>query len=597
MTPLRNLPIRRKVMLVTLATSVTVLLLTASSLIGYELVTFKRNAQEKVALLARVVASNSTAALAFRSKSEGSTLLASLRTDSEIAAAALYDRSGEIFVTYPLNSKNTSIPLHPGKDGCVISGNRVLVFEPAIEAETRHGTLYLEYHLTQLLNRIAFYACIVALVALAALAAGYPLAMRLQRHITQPIQALATTARSISSRSDYSVRAVKSTGDEVGDLTDAFNSMLDQIERQATRLRASEARYQDLFDHAPDMFADVDAGGTIVECNETLASMIGYRKEDIAGRPFSHLYDLSCRSEVERVFASFLVTGHVQDVELSVVTRSGATLDAVLNMSADRDPSGKIVHGRAVLRDNRDRKRAERELHRYATQLQRSNQDLDEFAHVASHDLKAPLRAIDNLSQWIEDDSGALSPDSRHHLKRLRQRVRRMECLLDDLLQYSRASRRIGNVERIDSGQLVRDVIEMLAPEESFQTTVQQPMPDLVTSKAPLQQVFLNLIGNAIKHHDRTDGRIVVGARDLGSMVEFTVTDDGPGIPPEHHERAFKMFQTLKSRDQKEGSGLGLALVKRYVESRNGRIEVESDSGRGAAFRFTWPKLEEEEAA
>lgn len=239
-----------------------------------------------------------------------------------------------------------------------------------------------------------------------------------------------------------------------------------------------------------------------------------------------------------------------------------------------------------------------REIQRYAHELARSNAELEQFAYVASHDLKAPLRAIDNLAQWIcEDASAALPEKSRQHLQKLQQRVQRMERLMDDLLQYSRAGRVKGQIQQVDTGRLLEEVGEMLAPPASFSIRVAPSMPTVTSDKAPLKQVFMNLIGNAIKHHDRPDGRVEVCAEndENDEFVAFTVADDGPGIPREFHERIFRMFQTLRPRDQVEGSGIGLAVVKKLVESQGGTITVDSEVGRGTRFRFTWRKTASEE--
>jgi PAS domain S-box-containing protein len=223
--------------------------------------------------------------------------------------------------------------------------------------------------------------------------------------------------------------------------------------------------------------------------------------------------------------------------------------------------------------------------------LESSNRELDQFAYVASHDLKAPLRAISHLATWISEDAQAVLPAaSQEHLAKLHRRIKRMEQLLDDLLAYSRAGRMEYPPERVDVAALVKDIIETLAPPSGFTVTVHEPMPTFVTARTPLETTLRNLIANAIKHHDRPDGHVHVTAQDEGDVVTFTVTDDGPGIAPEFHQRIFEMFKTLQPRDQVEGSGVGLAIVKKTVETRGGTIQVESDAGRGANFRFTWPK-------
>ena len=224
-------------------------------------------------------------------------------------------------------------------------------------------------------------------------------------------------------------------------------------------------------------------------------------------------------------------------------------------------------------------------------ELQRSNRELDQFAYVASHDLKAPLRSIEHLVNWISEDAGKLLPEmSQTHLVKLSGRVRRMEILLNDLLTYSRVGRIKSQSKRVDTGALVQNIIELLTPPSSFIITMDPTMPILHTAATPLETVLRNLINNAFKHHDRPEGHIHIAASEHADAVEFAIIDDGPGIEPEFHTRIFELFQTLKPRDQVEGSGMGLAIVQKTIINCGGTIWVESGPGRGTTFRFTWPK-------
>jgi signal transduction histidine kinase len=233
----------------------------------------------------------------------------------------------------------------------------------------------------------------------------------------------------------------------------------------------------------------------------------------------------------------------------------------------------------------------EQRVEKRTAELQRSNRELDQFAYVASHDLKAPLRAINHLTSWIAEDANEFLPEiSREHLSKLQGRVRRMETLLDDMLAYSRAGRQRHPAEQVNTTALISDVIEILAPPPGFTVRISGNLPVMRVERIPLETVFRNLIGNAIKHHHRpTEGNVEISAQEQEHFVEFTIKDDGPGIDPGFHQRIFEMFQTLKPRDLVEGSGVGLAVVKKSIESRGGTIQVESSLGEGATFRFTWP--------
>jgi signal transduction histidine kinase len=223
-------------------------------------------------------------------------------------------------------------------------------------------------------------------------------------------------------------------------------------------------------------------------------------------------------------------------------------------------------------------------------ELRRSNQDLDQFAYIASHDLKAPLRAIDHLSTWVLEDVGHLLPDRSHeHLEKMRSRIKRMEGLLDDLLTYSRAGRFRGDATNVNTSEVVDRVIETVTPPEGFRIEVKGSLPTLHTYAAPLETVLRNLVSNAIKHHDKPQGKIEISAKVKGDFIEFSVADDGPGIDPAFHDRIFQMFQTLRPRDQVEGSGIGLAVVEKIISNVGGTIRLESAPNKGATFIFTWP--------
>jgi signal transduction histidine kinase len=233
-----------------------------------------------------------------------------------------------------------------------------------------------------------------------------------------------------------------------------------------------------------------------------------------------------------------------------------------------------------------------RELQKYAFALLRSNRELDQFAYVASHDLKAPLRGIATIADWLAEDlDDRLDEETRKYLTLLKSRVQRMEGLINGILAYARSGPARSEPVTVDVRELLDGVIEMLAPPENVSVRVDGYMPVLVTDRSPLAQVFLNLIGNALSHADHDALEVIVSVTDEGGgWCEFSVEDNGPGIAPEHHERIFSMVQTLASKDERESTGIGLAIVKRIVEWRGGQVWVESEVGKGATFRFLWPE-------
>ena len=228
--------------------------------------------------------------------------------------------------------------------------------------------------------------------------------------------------------------------------------------------------------------------------------------------------------------------------------------------------------------------------------LEATNAELEQFAYVASHDLRTPIRGISNIVSFIRDDDGDnLSKSSHQYLDKLDGRVHRMEALLNDMLAYSRAGKQAGREETVDTAELVAETIDLLSLPETFEVSVMGELPTLTTLKSPLQQVFLNLIGNAQKYHVRENGRVEVKASEQGRFVRFSVSDDGPGIEERFHEKIFLMFQRLHNRNDVDGTGLGLALVRKLVSQLGGDICVESTLGEGATFHFTWPKIIKQE--
>ncbi len=236
--------------------------------------------------------------------------------------------------------------------------------------------------------------------------------------------------------------------------------------------------------------------------------------------------------------------------------------------------------------------KAKEDLEIQSAELARSNLELENFAYIASHDLKAPLRGISNLSKWIAEDLGdSVDEETSENLELMHSRVERLEGLLDGLLQYSRVGRGDEKPEIVDVGQLISDITAYISPPEGCEVTVNGTLPTLTTEKAPLEQVFRNLIDNAIKHRDQDQIRILISGEEDADYCSFEVRDNGPGIPERFQERVFMMFQTLKPRDDLEASGMGLAMVKKLIEVNGGDINLESDpEDRYSVFRFTWKK-------
>jgi two-component system sensor kinase FixL len=363
------------------------------------------------------------------------------------------------------------------------------------------------------------------------------------------------------------------------------------------------AKLRAVLDHAVDGLITIDARGNMESFNPACKRIFGYESEEVIGKNIKMLMPEPYRGGHDGYLSHYAATGEAKIIgtagrEVSGRRKDGSVFPMDLSVCVFELGDGKHYSG--IIRDTTERKavEAEREriaaeLARYTRALERSNLELDAFAYAASHDLKAPLRVIHNASKWIEEDlAGNLTAEIRENMTLLRSRVRRMDRLLDDLLEYSRIGRETdsSHAEAISGTVLMENILGLLSPPEGFNVNASATFAGIEVYRMPLQQILINLIANAIKHHDKKAGHIDVSVEDLGSMFHFSVKDDGPGIPAEYHEQIFRMFQTLKPRDQVEGSGMGLAMVRKNIDIAGGELKVDSTVGQGSTFSFTWPK-------
>ncbi|MEW2914322.1 PAS domain S-box protein [Leisingera sp. JC11] len=362
------------------------------------------------------------------------------------------------------------------------------------------------------------------------------------------------------------------------------------LERKQTELTA-------IRDNSVEGMVTIDPEGRIQSFNRACQRIFGYSAEEVAGKNVSMLMPAPYRSEHDGYIRAYFETwqpkfiGAGRDVQGR--RKDGSTFP--LNVSVSEIRVGEHILFSGIVRDISEQKRTEEEREKFIDDLSRSNRDLDDFAYVASHDLRAPLRVIDNASSWLEEDlAEILDEDSRENLQLLRSRVSRMDQLLDDLLEYSRIGRKTDHrYQQLTPGNdLMQEVLMLIDQPAGFAIRIDPAFESIQLVNMPLKQIFANLISNAIKHSETGTGAVDVTLQDAGSHWVFSVADDGPGIEPKYHEKIFKMFQTLQSRDQVEGSGMGLSIVQKHVQQAGGTISLQSAPGEGCDFRFTWPKHE-----
>jgi PAS domain S-box-containing protein len=355
---------------------------------------------------------------------------------------------------------------------------------------------------------------------------------------------------------------------------------------QSAALLQSERKFSAIFNQTFQLMGLVNLDGVLLEVNQAALDSIAAPESEIIGKsfwdaPWWHTEQL--QQQLRDAIANS-ASGQFVRYEVEFPNLSGGVTITDFSLKPMFDEVGRVESIVAEAHDITERKQAQADL-------EQRNQELDSFVYIVSHDLKAPLRGIANLSQWIEEDfEGSLSVVNQQQMTLLRSRIYKMEATIDGLLEYARIGMAVEAVESVCIAELLADVIDSIAPPPTFKISLPPELPTLSTRRLPLFQVLANLIGNGIKHHHSEAGSIQISIEDRGDCYEFAIADDGSGIAPEHHDRMFKIFQAVNPQNRSDSTGIGLAIVKKIVEAEGGTIWLESELGKGTTFYFTWPK-------
>ena len=381
-----------------------------------------------------------------------------------------------------------------------------------------------------------------------------------------------------------------------------FTDLGNELQARESLLQERNNLIRAVFGNVVDGVVTLDAQGQIESCNHAAIAMFGYDLSTLVGQNWQMLLGKQNPALIPIPTPATIEAGEMGKLWQTMGQRkNGDYFPIEISISKIELDSRQI----AIIRDISLRQTTAAKLQARAKelvqlnyQLSRTNatlaarnQELDRFAYVTSHDLKAPLRAIANLAHWITEDLAEdLPPENKHQLELLRGRVDRMESLLDGLLEYSRVGRQNLPIELVNVNELVAAIVKSIDPPSTFKIKIAPNLPTVKTHQLLLKQVFIILINNAIQHHPSPAGLVEITATDLGDHYEFVVTDDGQGIEPQYHEKIYTIFQTLQARDILESTGVGLAIVKKIVETEGGTIRLKSSLGQGATFSFTWLK-------
>ena len=374
------------------------------------------------------------------------------------------------------------------------------------------------------------------------------------------------------------------------DITAQKSAERARLDALAERLRRSEERYRSLVKATTETVWITTPEGKMRGDQSGWVKLTGQSQDEVQGDGWLTAVHPEDRARTIAAWEAAIHSEEVFTCQHRVRRGDGAWRYFRATGASVRAEDGSIREWFGVHADVTEEKLVEAERERLIAELKRSNHDLDQFVYVTSHDLKAPLRGIANLSLWVEEDlADKISEEGRKQMRLLRGRVHRLEGLINGILSYSRAGRIRERPEPVDVGKLAREVVELLAPPPEVHVTIADDLPTFEGERAPLQQVLMNLIGNALKHAKKSDPRVSITCSPAADDYSFTVKDNGPGISPAFHQRVWIIFQTLEPRDKVEATGVGLSIVKKIVESRGGRVWIDSVPGAGAEFHFSWP--------
>jgi PAS domain S-box-containing protein len=584
----------KRVRAVILLASLVVLLVTATAFVVYEALTFRERLVRHVSTLAAVIADNTAAPLAFENREVAEEILSALRADPDIEVAALYRPDGRVFAKYPRNTLAELPVLTPRPERHQFTKTGLALYVPVVQNAKPIGTLYLHSSLQGLYEQMWRYGTIVAGVLVGSLAAALALSNLLQRRISDPILALNRAARTVSDQRDFTVRAVKLTDDEIGTLTDSFNAMLIEIQKSQREL-SEQTRLLDL---STDAIIVRDMNDRIVYWNRGAEEIYGWSAAEAAGKRKAALLHSQFPEGRDAIMAKLLRDGRWRG-DLVQRRRDGNLLTVSTRWSLVTDNGGNPVRVLTTDTDITARVRAEELMRSEAkrldalvqqrtARLQETVGELEAFSYSVSHDMRAPLRAMQGYAQaLLEDHCDRLDDEAKQYLDRICRAANRLDVLVQDVLAYSRVSKDEITLHPVDLERLIDDIVATHPEfqEPASRIVVEKPLHQVLGHEAYLTQCVTNLLGNAVKF--MPEGKVPevrVRTESFDGKVRIWFEDNGIGIDPAHHERIFQIFGQVYPERKYGGTGIGLAIVRKAAQRMNGEVGLLSAIDKGSRF-------------
>ncbi|MCC8426512.1 ATP-binding protein [Mucilaginibacter sp. UR6-11] len=576
-----DIPIRRKLMGAILFISSIVLLIMCSVYMIFEYSSYKNTLKSNVSTLAVIAAANSSAALAFQSRTDATETLNTLKANKHIVAACLYDSDGNLFATYPSNISPKFFPAKPQKAGYTFEESYLVGFEPVFQRSYQLGTLFIKSDMTEISSQIINFAWIAFILIAVLLFVAYILSIRVQRIISKPILSLKKTATMVSENNDYALRAVKASNDELGTLTDSFNQMLDQIEIQNLEIKAAaieSSKLAAIVESSNDAIVGMTLDGIINSWNDAAERMFHYKANEIIGQSIMILVPAEVQNQEIEILSGLKKGESVSQWETQRITKEKKLLDVSLTISPVKNAHGDIIGSSKIARDISEKKLEE----------QRKN----DFIAMVSHELKTPLTSIRSYIQVLlakaktEQDEFKLNA-----LTRADAQSKKMTTMINDFLNLTRLEE--GKIQLTKELFDLHPVIQEVTADAQFLAISHTILfkgcdgVKVYADKDKIGQVMINLLSNAVKYSP-TNSTILVDCNVSAGKIKVCIRDQGIGISREDQKKLFNRFYRVRNEKVKtvSGFGIGLYLVSEILRYHDSKIEVESEEGKGSTFWF-----------